>query len=123
MQCDRLIRMIKSWYTHVREETMAPARMVSFMEQHIGSCSVCRQDPDLKDEVAKITELVLPESKIPKAIRQQEDGFEDIELDSDDTDEVTDDQGLDEELDEEVDEVIDDELGDDDEVLLDDEEI
>lgn len=71
MQCERLNRMIKSWYVHVREETMAPARMVSFMEQHVESCSICEQDPDVKQEIAKITELVLPESKIPKAVRQQ----------------------------------------------------
>lgn len=71
MQCERLIKLIKSWYAHVREETMAPARMVAFIEQHAESCEVCQRDPDLKDEVAKITELVLPESKIPKAVRQQ----------------------------------------------------
>ncbi len=50
--------------------------MVSFMEQHAATCEVCLQDPDLKDEIAKITELILPESKIPKAIRQQ-GGFDD----------------------------------------------
>jgi len=71
MQCERLIKMIKSWYLSVREETMAPARMVSFMEQHATTCEVCLQDPNLKEEIAKITELVLPESKIPKAIRLQ----------------------------------------------------
>jgi len=71
MQCERLIIQIKSWYVHVREETMAPARMVSFMEQHAESCDICLKDPDLKEEIAKITEMVLPESKIPKAVRQQ----------------------------------------------------
>ncbi len=71
MQCTRLVQMIKSWYVHVREETMAPARMVSFMEQHVIDCDICRQDPDLKEEIAKITEMVLPESKIPKAVRQK----------------------------------------------------
>jgi len=50
---------------------MAPARMVSFMEQHAESCDICLKDPDLKEEIAKITEMVLPESKIPKAVRQQ----------------------------------------------------
>ncbi len=50
---------------------MAPARMVSFMEQHVTSCDICLQDPDLKEEIAKITDMVLPESKIPKAVRQQ----------------------------------------------------
>ncbi len=76
MQCERLIKMIKLWYTHVRDETMAPARMVSFMEQHAESCDICLQDPDLKAEIAKITELVLPESKIPKAIRQKNEKVE-----------------------------------------------
>ncbi len=80
MQCERLIKMIKSWYLSVREETMAPARMVSFMEQHATTCEVCLQDPTLNEEIAKITELVLPESKIPKAIRQQSS------LDDDDDD-------------------------------------
>jgi hypothetical protein len=63
--------MIKSWYLSVRDETMAPARMVSFMEQHATTCEVCLQDQNLQEEIAKITELILPESKIPKAIRQQ----------------------------------------------------
>lgn len=71
MQCERLVTMIKSWYLHVRDETMAPARMVSFMEQHAERCEICLQDSDLKEEIARITELVLPESKIPKAVRQK----------------------------------------------------
>ncbi len=103
MQCERLIKMIKSWYINVRQETMAPARMVSFMEQHAATCEVCLKDPDLKDEMAKITELVLPESKIPKAIRQntfEED--EDMETDDDAYIDVEEeDENLDEDLDEE----------------------
>lgn len=71
MQCERLIKMIKAWYLHVRDETMAPARMVSFIEEHAENCDICLQDPGLKEEIAKITELVLPESKIPKAVRQK----------------------------------------------------
>ncbi|MEK6202227.1 MAG: hypothetical protein N2A40_07390 [Desulfobulbaceae bacterium] len=63
--------MIKAWYLHVRDETMAPARMVAFMEEHTDSCEICQQDPELRKEIAKITEMVLPESKIPKAVRQQ----------------------------------------------------
>ena len=101
MQCDRLIKQIKSWYIHVKDETMAPARMVSFIEQHIESCDTCLADPDLKEEVAKITKLVLPESKIPKAVRQQnsklkaedeeaeedhEEDEEEVETSSDDLD-------------------------------------
>ena len=71
MQCERLVKMIKAWYLHVRDETMAPARMVAFMEEHTDSCEICQQEPDLREEIAKITEMVLPESKIPKAVRQQ----------------------------------------------------
>jgi len=96
---------------------MAPARMVSFMKKHAKSCEVCLQDADLKEEIAKITEIVLPESKIPKAIRQKneqnaqkeeeleaeqkkEDNKEDIELDENS-------DGDDNKIDEEVDENLD----------------
>ena len=71
MQCERLIKLAKSWYIHVREETMAPARMISFMENHAADCPVCQEDPDIYDEIAKIKEMILPESKIPKAVRMQ----------------------------------------------------
>lgn len=104
MQCERLIKMIKSWYISVRQETMAPARMVSFMEQHAATCEVCLRDPDLNDEIAKITELVLPESKIPKAIRQS--SFDEEELEADDDafiDAEEEDENLDEEVEEEED--------------------
>ncbi len=33
MQCERLLKLTKSWYIKVKDETMAPARMVAFMEQ------------------------------------------------------------------------------------------
>lgn len=71
MQCKRLLNLTKKWYLSVKDETMAPARMITFMVLHSESCPVCQQDPDLKDEIAKITEMILPESKIPKAVRQQ----------------------------------------------------
>ena len=88
MQCERLLKLAKSWYIHVREETMAPARMISFMENHVADCPVCQQDPDILDEIAKITEIILPESKIPKAIRMQN---EQADEDEDDEDEDEDD--------------------------------
>ena len=50
---------------------MAPARMVGFMERHVDECPICQQDNDVHDEIAKITEMILPESKIPKAVRMQ----------------------------------------------------
>jgi hypothetical protein len=111
--------MIKSWYLSVRDETMAPARMVSFMEHHAAHCEVCLQDPDLKDEIAKITEMVLPESKIPKAIRQQ-NSLDDEEIDAEDdtfvdtedeNDDLSDEEESDvsEEIDPEEDEFLEDE--------------
>ena len=64
---------MKDWYLHVKEETMAPARMMQFTDKHISTCEVCRQDPDLLLEIEKIREIVLPESKIPKSIRDDND--------------------------------------------------
>ena len=69
MQCNQLTRLIKGWYLHVQDETMAPARMMQFVDQHIKECEMCREDPDLHQETEKIREFVLPESKIPKAFR------------------------------------------------------
>ena len=122
MQCERLIKMIKSWYIHVQDETMAPARMVSFMKKHAKSCEVCLQDPDLEEEIAKITEIVLPESKIPKAIRQKNEQTaqkeEEKEVESTNVDDDKDTE-LEEKGDEEVeengdgDEVNDDEVNED----------
>ncbi len=103
MQCERLIKLIKTWYVNVRDETMAPARMISFIEQHVATCNVCQKDPDIHDEIAKITEIVLPESKIPKAIRssqsdedEDEDDLEDEDIldeDEEDEDDDLDDEG------------------------------
>jgi len=76
MQCERLIKQIKGWYIHVSNETMAPARMVSFIEEHAAECDICMEDPDLQDEIEKITEMILPESKIPKAVRMQQEQAE-----------------------------------------------
>jgi hypothetical protein len=71
MQCQRLIKQVKSWYIHVSNETMAPARMVAFIEKHAAECDICLEDPDLQEEIEKITEMILPESKIPKAVRMK----------------------------------------------------
>jgi len=79
MQCERLIKLSKSWYISVKEETMAPARMVQFIKQHVAGCSVCEEDPDIQDEIVKITEIVLPESKIPKAVRMKQQELEEAE--------------------------------------------
>lgn len=111
MQCERLIKLAKSWYLSVRDETMAPARMISFIEQHVAHCEVCQVDPDIHDEVAKITEIILPEAKLPKAMRlsSEHDDDEDLEDEDGDLSEVSEEEeeedleGLDE-LDDELDE-------------------
>ena len=72
MQCSQLTRLIKGWYLHVKEETMAPARMMQFVDEHVRNCDVCNNDLELAAEIEKIREFVLPESKIPKAYRTQE---------------------------------------------------
>jgi len=88
---------------NVRDETMAPARMISFIEQHLAVCSVCQKDLDIHNEIAKITEIVLPESKMPKAIRSSQHDEDDIDdLDDDVSDSLDDDDSdnLDDSLDE-----------------------
>lgn len=73
MQCNRLLNLSKQWYLHVRDETMAPARMVQFIKQHVTGCPICQEDPDIEDEILRITEIILPESKIPKAVRLKQE--------------------------------------------------
>jgi hypothetical protein len=73
MECEQLIRLIKDWYLRVKQETMAPARMMQFVDQHVKGCRICQADLLLPDEVEKIREFVLPESKIPKAVRSPDD--------------------------------------------------
>lgn len=106
MQCERLIQLTKQWYIHVKDETMAPARMIQFIKNHAATCDVCTADPDLENEINKITELILPDSKIPKAVRlQQEEEAEDIDPDDVEDDE---DEDTDSEDDEEEEEYMDD---------------
>lgn len=78
MQCSQLIRLMKDWYLHVKEETMAPARMMQFAEKHIQSCAVCQQDDALAEEIEKVRDFVLPESKIPKGERDDEEATPEI---------------------------------------------
>ena len=101
MQCERLIKQIKTWYLHVQNETMAPARMISFIEDHASHCDTCLADPDLQAEISRITEIVLPESKIPKAVRlqQEQDGEEDLEDELEDTEDIEEEEAEEEEED------------------------
>jgi hypothetical protein len=123
MKCNRLISLVKNWYLKVQEESMAPARMVAFMEKHISQCEECLADPDVKQEAEKIREIVLPPSKIPKPKVARVPK----EADADEA-EVEDETPEDEEVDEDSesgDEEDDDEEDDDDydPDLIDDEEI
>ena len=63
MDCDRLKRLIKTWYAQVQDETMAPARMISFMRQHVADCETCLGDPFVRPEIDKITAIILPPDK------------------------------------------------------------
>ena len=121
MQCERLIGLAKSWYTSVRNETMAPARMVQFIKQHVASCPVCEEDPDIKDEIVRITEIILPDSKIPKAVRMKKEQEEAARREAED-DEVDEDEDDDETDDEEDEEFVDD-VEEDEEPLSEEEEL
>jgi len=116
MECERLQRLVKSWYAQVQEESMAPARMVSFMHAHIGECAVCLADPLVRQEIEKITAIILPPTKIRKptageeeveyeeerepAGEEEDDGVEEGEEDGEEGDEESE-EIEDEELDEE----------------------
>jgi len=80
MECERLNRLVRSWYVQVQEEALAPARMVEFMEKHLKGCGACLADPDVRAEVRKITEIVLPASKMVKAVREDEEEVDDAPL-------------------------------------------
>lgn len=84
--------------------------MIQFIKNHVATCDACLSDPDIEDEIEKITELILPESKIPKAVRLQQEK-ENAELEEED-----------EEIDEEDESEDDDEDEDEDEEYLDDDD-
>lgn len=73
MECERLQRLVKSWYAQVQEESMAPARMASFMEKHIAECAFCLADPLVRQDIIKITAIILPPTKIRKPSAEEDD--------------------------------------------------
>ncbi len=96
---------------------MAPARMMQFVDQHVKNCTVCQSDLLLPDEVEKIREFVLPESKIPKAARPLDDSSTPEISPDDDEDFETIDEFADDSDDDELDEddiEVDDDLTDED---------
>ena len=58
MQCRRLKDLARDWFQKVREDALAPARMMEFIHRHIRNCPVCQNDPDLPQEVEKIREFI-----------------------------------------------------------------
>jgi len=117
MECERFKKLLKSWYIQVQNESLAPARMVDFMENHVADCPVCLMDPEAKKDIAKIITLVLPQEKLRQAVRSspsadQEDLVDDIEesgeivedevVDDEETGDAKDDDVEDDELDDEL---------------------
>ena len=117
MECDRLKRLIKNWYAQVQDETMAPARMISFMRQHVADCATCLGDPFVRPEIDKITNIILPPEKLknsvdeesvsgtaPKKVAVEDAEEEDTGQDNDDDDDNDNDDDIKEDDDEEPDE-------------------
>lgn len=95
MECERLVKLVKFWYLQVKDEALAPARMVAFMEKHVAECPVCMVDDGVRQEVDRITRIVLPPSKTPKPKSSADDEDEsDVkeEESSDDTEEESDEE-------------------------------
>ena len=114
MDCQQLIRLIKDWYLRVKQETMAPARMMQFVDQHVKTCPICRHDLILPEEIEKIREYILPEAKIPKAVRSSDDTAT-PEISTDDAEEFEEEDEFAEESDEDpLDEEAEDDLDGDD---------
>lgn len=86
---------------------MAPARMMQYADKHIKDCETCQQDPELAEEIEKIRDFVLPESKIPKSKREEEDeATPDISPDDENVEDEDEDVDVDVDEDEDEDEDI-----------------
>lgn len=119
MECERFKRLLKTWYIQVQNESLAPARMVDFMENHVTDCSVCLMDPEAKKDIAKIITLILPQEKLRQTVRSaQSADHDDLADDADDSSESTDDDAI---ADDDV--VEDDEVEADDDKEADDEDL
>ncbi len=119
MECEQLIRLIKDWYVRVKQETMAPARMMQFVDQHVKGCRICQSDLLLPEEIEKIREFILPEAKIAKPLRSSDESST-PEISPDDGDENEDEDEDEDEFTDDSDEDADDTLGDEDDLTDDD---
>lgn len=114
MECERFKKLLKSWYIQVQNESLAPARMVDFMEHHVSDCPVCLMDPEAKKDIAKIITLVLPQDKLRQTVRTPASGDQDDLADeTDDTSDSSEEEEVAEDEEAEDEEVTDDESEDD----------
>jgi len=104
MECDRLKRLIKNWYGQVQDETMAPARMVAFMRQHVADCTTCLRDPFVRPEIEKITNIILPPEKLRVTADDEPEEGDVAEHDDVETEDIVDSVDEEEEEEEEEDE-------------------
>jgi hypothetical protein len=118
MECERLVKLVKTWYMQVKDEALAPARMVAFMEKHVAECPVCMVDDGVRQEVDRISRIVLPPSKMPKPKQAAEEEEEDQEVEEEGGEEESeseDSEDVDSHEDEDIDEAGEDDFDDDDE--------
>lgn len=114
MDCQQLVRLVKDWYLSVKQEAMAPVRMMQFVDQHVKTCPICKKDLILPEEIEKIRGYLLPETKTLKAVRSPGDSST-PEISPEDEEDPEEEDEVDEESDEDpVDEDEEDELDDDD---------
>ena len=105
MECERFKKLLKSWYIQVQNESLAPARMVDFMENHVADCPLCLMDPDAKKDIAKIITLILPQDKLRQTVRSGQGADQDDLIDeADDTSETVEDEEEEEVVEEEEEE-------------------
>ncbi len=58
MQCQRLKKLAREWYQKVKDDALAPARMMELIQRHVEQCPVCQTDEDLPEEIEKIREII-----------------------------------------------------------------
>jgi hypothetical protein len=73
MQCQRLRTLAREWFLKVREDALAPARMMEFIHRHTRQCETCQRDPELPQEVEKIREFIRAPEVIPKVETSSEE--------------------------------------------------
>lgn len=95
MECERFKRLLKTWYIQVQSESLAPARMVDFMENHVTDCPVCLMDPSAKKDIAKIITLILPQDKLRQTPKSTDEADPDeLSDEADDTGDSSDDEDV-----------------------------